>query len=429
MWNYVVSLFTNKKLRQRILFTLLILAIYRLIAQIPLPIVDKSQLASFFSNNQLFGLLDLFSGGSLSTFSIGFMGVGPFITASIVMQLLGYVIPSLEALQKEGEQGQQLINQYTRLLTVPFGFIQGYGLISLLKSQGVILALSPVQLVTALIITTGVSVFFLWLGELISEQGIGNGVSLIITAGIIAGIPGQILNTYTLVVGGGTIDTTKLIGAIGFGIIGLLTVAFIVFIQDAVRKVPISYARRIIGRRALSNVNTHLPLKINPGGVIPIIFALSVIVFPGLIARFVEGYVSNQKIVHIAQNIYGFLDPNGIPYGILYFILVVIFTFFYTAIIVKPDDIAENLQKQGGFISGIRPGNETSSYLGKIVTRLTLPGSIFLGIVAILPFIIQYITDINTLVLGGTGILIIVSVVLETASQVKAQTLNDNYEV
>lgn len=427
MWNYVVSLFKNKKLRQRIIFTIVLLAIYRLVAQIPLPIVDKSQLASFFSNNKLFGLLDMFSGGSLSTFSIGFMGVGPFITGSIVMQLLAYVIPSLEALQKEGEQGQQLINQYTRLLTVPFGLIQGFGLISLLKSQGVIISLSPVQLVTTLIVTTAVSVFFTWLGELISEQGIGNGVSLIITAGILAGIPSQILNTYSLVVGGGSIDTAKLFGSLAFVVIGIITVAFIVLIQDAVRRIPVSYARRVIGRKSLSNVNTYLPIKINAAGVIPIIFALSVIVFPGLIARFVESYVKNQHIVGYAKSVYAFLDPNGIPYGILYFLLVIIFTFFYTAIIVKPKDIAENLQKQGGFISGIRPGIETTNFLGRIVTRLTLPGSVFLGLVAVLPLILQYITNINTLVLGGTGILIIVSVLLETADQVRANMVNDNY--
>jgi preprotein translocase subunit SecY len=427
MWKYVASLLTQKELRKRILFTIFMLAIYRFATHIPLPIVDKNQLNQFFSNNQLFGLLDIFSGGSLANFSIGFMGVGPFITGSIVMQLLGYVIPSIEALQKEGEQGQQIINQYTRLLTIPFGFIQAFGLISLLKSQGVILSLTPFELLTAIIVSTAVTVFFLWIGELISEQGIGNGVSLIITAGIIAGLPAQIRNTYALVIAGGSIDTQKLIGSLAFIAIGIITVALIVFIQDAIRKIPISYARRVIGRKSLSNVDTYLPIKINAAGVIPIIFALSIIVFPGLIARFVENYVKNQHIVGIAKNIYNFLDPNGIPYGVLYFFLVVIFTYFYTAIIVKPDDISENLQKQSGFIPGIRPGTETTKYLSRIITRLTLPGAIFLGVIAILPFIIQSLTDINTLVLGGTGILIIVSVILETSNQIKSYIVNDKY--
>lgn len=427
MWEALRKIWTSKDIRSRILYSLALLVVFRIIAHIPLPGIDRSQLQIFFSSNQLLGLLNVFSGGALSNLSIGFMAVGPYITASIIMQLLGYVIPSLEALQKEGQQGQQTINQYTRLLTVPLGIIQSYGLIILLQRQGALNQIPMQQLALTLLITTAATILIMWLGELISEQGIGNGISLIITAGIIGGIPTQITNTYAIVAGGGIIDPTKLFGIIIFAIISLLTIAFIVFINDSVRRIPVSYARRIIGRRSFGGVDTYLPLKINTAGVIPIIFALSIIVFPGLIARYLE-QAKSLVLVHIASAVSRALNPSGLIYGILYFILVVIFTYFYTAIVFKPSDIAENLQKQGGFIPGIRPGSETVSFLSRAMNRITLPGALFLGIIAILPFIIQAIAKINTLIIGGTSILIIVSVIMETIAQIKAHLATKSYE-
>ena len=428
MKNYLSQILINRDLKKRILFTLFALFVYRTVAQIPLSAVDKTQLENFFSSNQLLGLLNIFSGGALSNFSIGFMGVAPYITSSIIFQLLSYVIPSLESLQKEGEQGRQIINQYTRMLTVPLGFIQSFSLIALLKNQGVIPNLSGLDLVSILIITTASTVFLMWIGELITEQGIGNGISLIITAGIIAGIPIQISNTISAAFGGGIVDSSKIIETISFLGIALLTVVVIVIFNDAVRKIPISYARRVIGRRSFGGVDSHLPMKINSAGVIPIIFALSIIVFPGLISGFIANNAKSAVLAGFFKNVANIFNPQSIYYGIMYFILVIAFTYFYTSIVFKPKDVAENLQKQGGFIPGVRPGSETINFLSKISLRLTLPGSIFLGVIAILPFILQLIFKNSNFIIGGTGILIIVSVVLETASQIKANLINDQYE-
>ena len=416
-----------KDLRNRIFFTLIAVTIYRLFAHIPLSGVDRTQLQDLFNNNQILGLLDIFSGGAISNFSIGFMGVGPYITASIIMQLLAYVIPTLEALRKEGEQGQQTISQYTRLLTVPLGIVQAFGLIKILQGQNVIDNLSPQQLTIILIITCAATILIMWLGELISEQGIGNGMSIIITTGILAGIPNQIGKTYSIIAGGGIIDNTKLFGVISFLIIALLTVAFIVAVNNSIRRISISYARRAIGRSSMQRIETYLPIKMNAAGVIPIIFALSIIIFPGVIAGFLQN-AKSEWLSNAAEKISAILNPQGVAYGVLYFVLVIFFTYFYTAIVFKPNEIAENLQKQSGFIPGIRPGKETENFLQYIITRITLPGAIFLGIIAILPFIIQSITHISTLVIGGTGILIIVSVVMETASQIKAFIITREYD-
>lgn len=427
MFQIFKKILSSPDLRYRIIFTTVLLILFRFIAHIPLPWIDRSQLQNFFSGNQLLGLLNIFSGGALSNLSIGFMAVGPYITSSIIIQLLGYVIPSLEALQREGEQGRQILSQYIRLLTIPLGLVQSFGLITILQRQGVLSSFSPQHLAVMLIVSTAATILIMWIGELISEQGIGNGISLIITAGIIGGIPTQITDTYAIVAGGGILDSAKLFGIIAFLIVSILTVSFIIFVNDAVRRIPISYARRVIGRRSFGGVDTYLPLKINTAGVIPIIFALSIIVFPGLIARYLE-QAKSPFISHGATAISRILDPNGIVYGIIYFILVVAFTYFYTAIVFKPTDVAENLQKQGGFIPGIRPGKETILYLSRAMSRITLPGALFLGIIAILPFIIQSVTRINTLIIGGTSILIIVSVIMDTISQIKAHLATQSYD-
>ncbi|KKP89235.1 MAG: Protein translocase subunit SecY [Berkelbacteria bacterium GW2011_GWA2_35_9] len=422
------NLWQLKDLRKKILVTTIILLIVRVIDQIPLPGIQTNQLQEFFSSNQLLGLLDIFSGGSLSRFSIGFMGVGPYITASIIMQLMTYIIPSLEDLQKEGEYGKNKINQYTRLLTVPMSIIQSFGLISLLKNQGVIVELTPLILGLSILVSTATSVFYMWLGENISESGIGNGISLIITINIIGGMPSQINNTISAITAGGIIDSTMLNGLFIFAVTSILTIFFIVIMNDAIRKIPISYARQSSFKTSGQIIDTYLPIKVNIAGVIPIIFALSFIVIPGILGRYLQN-AKSEYLVNFSKTLVRIFDPNHIFYGISYFILVILFTYFYSSIVFKPKDVAENLQKQGGFIPGIRPGKETENFVSYVLNRITLPGSIFLGIIAISPFLVQKYTHITTLVLGGTSILILVSVILDTSSQIKAHLISRSYEI
>lgn len=420
------KLWHSRDLRKKVGVTLFLLVLVRAIAHVPMPGINPGALQQFFQDNQFLGILDIFSGGTLSRVSVALLGVGPYITSSIIMQLLTMVVPSLEELQKEGEWGRNRINQYSRMLTVPIGILQSFGLLTILRNADIFESFDPLTLITLLITTTAATLLLMWLGELISENGIGNGISLIITLGILSQIPAQAQSTFALVFGQGIIDTAKLTSLFGFAIIALITVAFVVLMNEAIRKIPISYARAY--QRATGNVDTFLPLKVNASGVIPIIFALSIIIFPSLVARFMQN-AQSDKVVEFAGTLNRFFDPNGLPYAIIYFVLVFAFTYFYTSVIFKPKEVAENLQKRSGFIPGVRPGSETASYLGKIVNRITLPGAMFLGLIAILPFIMQAITKVNTLVIGGTGVLIVVSVVLETAAQMRAQLIQRSYEI
>lgn len=424
--NSLLKIWQFKDLRFKILLTIALLAIERVLAHIPMPGVNLTQLRTFFEQNQIFGLLNLFSGGTMANFSIVLMGVGPYITSSIIMQLLTVVLPSLEALQKEGEYGRQKINQYTRYLTVPLAFLQGYGMLALLRSQGVVTSFEPLTLIAILLTTTAGTILVMWLGELISERGIGNGVSLIIALGIIAGFPTSLRNTAALITTGG-LETGTIIGLLGLVVASLAVVALIVLMNEGERKIPVAYARRARGGgTGYGTVATHLPLKVNIAGVVPIIFALSILLFPGVIARFLATSPV-APIASAASAVANFIQ-NQTYYSILYFILVFSFTYFYTFIIFKPEQIAENLQKQGGFIPGVRPGSETAGYLNRIISRLTLIGAIFLGGIAILPFIVQNLTNIQTLAIGGTSLLIMVSVVLETMRQIQAQLLTRTYD-
>ena len=412
-----------KDLRYKILVVAGLLVATRIIAHIPLPGVNLEQLKYFFDQNQIFGLLNMFSGGTMSSFSIALMGVGPYITSSIVFQLLIMIVPRLEEMQKEGESGTRKINQYTRILTVPLAIIQGYSMLYLLRSQGIIPAWTISSLIIMLISITAGTLVLMWIGEIITEKGIGNGVSLIISIGILAGLPSQIRNTASIISLG---DTNKIISLIIFLLIAIAIVGIIVLITEGQRNIPVSYARRSRGIHSYSSLNTYLPVRVNTAGVIPIIFAMSLMVIPGVIARFFEN-AQSQWLAHAAQ-VTGNLFKNNLFYGALYFLLVVAFTYFYTAVVFKPEQIAENLQKQGGFVPGIRPGSETVSYLGNIITRITLTSAIFLGVIAVLPFIMQAVTNINTLVIGGTGILIVVSVVIETMNQLQAQLTMHTYD-
>lgn len=402
-----------------------LLAVYRIAAHIPVPGVDGEALRSFFTGNQLFGLLDIFSGGGLSNVSIVMLGVGPYITASIVMQLLTMIFPRLEELQKEeGEAGRHKIQMYTRLLTVPLGAVQGFGFLTLLTrgTQGAALPLqlTPLQLGLTILTVTAGTIFLMWIGELISEQGLGNGASLIIFLGIVSQAPQLFRQTFVLW------DPAKLPLYAAFAGVALLVTAGVVFVTEAQRNIPVTYAKRVRGGRLLGGASTHLPLRVNQAGVIPIIFALSLLLFPGVIAQFFTA-AKHPAVAHVAQSVVNLFNTNWF-YGLFYFLLVVVFTYFYTAIIFDPKKISEHLQKQGGFIPGIRPGPMTANYLKQIVSRITLAGALFLGLIAVLPLVMQQFTRSQVLTIGGTGLLIVVSVILETMKQVDAQLTLREYE-
>lgn len=422
MWEKIRQIFKVPDLRNKILYVFAMLVIFRLAAHVPIPGVNIENLKELFQSNELLGLLNLFSGGGMENFSVVMLGVGPYITASIIFQLLQMVIPKLEEMQKEGEAGRAKINQYQRIATVPFAALAGYGMITFLKQSGfgIIGDMSFFQLATTIITITGGTVFLMWLGELISEKKIGNGISLLIFAGIIASVPTQIQQTIA------TFDATQIGALIAFVIIGVVTVAAIVMITEGQRNIPVSYAKRIRGMRMYGGVDTHLPLRVNQAGVIPIIFAISIVLIPPMIAQFFEG--SSVIWLAAAATFIVNIFQNDLFYAGMYFTMVVAFTYFYTAVIFHPTQIADNLQKQGGFIPGIRPGKPTSDFLSYISNRIILGGALFLGTIAILPNIVQSATNITTLVIGGTSLLIVVSVVIEIVKQIEAQLVMRNYE-
>lgn len=413
--------FKSPEIRKKILFTLAIFLVVRLFAHIPVAGVNLAALKNLFESNQFLSLLNIFSGGTLSNFSIIGLGLNPYINASIIIQLLTMVFPKLEELQKEGDAGRRKINQYTRFLTIPLAVLQAIGMYALLRSQGIIGNLAPLGFISFIGIMTAGTVFLVWLGELITERGIGNGISLLITAGILGGLPvvvGQTLSTATAE------TTANLLIIIAMG---LLVIASIIVVNEATRQITVFYAKRVRGNKMYGGQTTHLPLRLNQAGVIPIIFAVSIVLLPALVANFLHTS-SNKMLSDISQNISIWFDPKGVTYNLTYFLLVVAFTYFYTAVIFNPKKISEEIQKYGGFIPGIRPGKPTSSYLNYILTRITLVGAIFLGIIAILPTIASHATGIQTLFIGGTGILIVVSVILETFKAIEASLVMRNYE-
>ncbi len=421
--NKVIQIFKIKDLRKKIFFVLMILVIFRIAANVPVPGIDTERLSQFFANNQLFGLLNIFTGGAMSNLSIVMLGLGPFITATIIMQLLTMIFPQLEALYKEeGEQGRQKFNQYSRLLTVPLASLQAYGMLTLLSRQGIIDSLSSIQWITSISVITAGALFLMWLGELISEKGIGNGVSLLIFAGIVSAVP---LSIREIAV---TYDPSKIPSYLAFIALALVITTGVVIITEGRRNIPVSYAKRIRGHRMYGGVSTYLPLNVNPAGVIPIIFALSIMLFPGMVANFL-GASSIGWLANFAQAV-GRLFQNAWFYGLAYFTLVVLFTYFYTAVTFDPKNVANNLQKMGGFIPGIRPGRSTSDFLYFILNRVLLFGAIFLGTIAVLPSVVQGATGITAFgfAIGGTALLIIVSVVLETMRQIGSQLTMRDYE-
>jgi preprotein translocase subunit SecY len=417
----LLNSFRAPDLRRRILYVAFILLIFRLLAHVPVPGVDREQLRSFLQDSPIFGLLDLFSGGGLSNFSVVALGVNPYINASIIMQLMTGVVPSLQNLQREGEYGRTKINQYTRYLSVPMALLQAYGFLALLNANRVLATpfdLGSWETITQIVTLTAGSVVLMWLGELITEKGIGNGVSFIIFAGIVSRVPAAIT---------GFLDNPDLARLVLFGILAILAVAVIIYIQEGQRRIPIQYASRVRGRRMYQGGQTFLPLRVNQAGVIPIIFAVSILLFPSQIASY---FTSSPGLIgDIATGIVSWLSQGSWLYVALYFLLTVGFTYFYTAFTFKPDETAEQLRKNGGFIPGIRPGRPTQDYLARVVTRITVAGALFLGTVAALPPFIGLVwPQFAGMALGGTGVLIVVSVVVETMKQLEAQLLIRQYE-
>jgi len=423
MWyEKIIQIFKIKDLRNKILFVLGIFIIFRVMANIPIPGIDDVGMRNFFAQFQMFGLLNIFTGGALDSLSIVMLGLGPYITAVIIFQLLTMIFPQFKKMyEEEGEAGRQKFNQYCRIATVPLAILQGYGMLLLLSRQGVIGALSPTLLLTSILTITAGALFLMWLGELISEKGIGNGVSLLIFAGIVAGLPSQIRH-FLLVFERAQIPSYFL-----FFIMALIIIFGVVLVNEARRNIPVSYAKRVRGMKMYGGVSTYLPLNINPAGVMPIIFALSLLLLPSMVASFLAG--TEGVIGKIAQGIGGFFQSPWIQ-GIFYFILVFLFTYFYTAVTFNPKTIATNLQKMGGFIPGIRPGANTSNFLYYILNRVLLFGALFLGTIAIMPQIVSGVTGVQVFqfLIGGTALLIVVSVVLETWRRINTQLEMHEYE-
>ena len=427
--NKILAILKYKDLRNRILFVLGMMLIFRIAANIPIPGVDIQKLKEFFTANQFFGLMSLFTGGALEKLSIVMLGMGPYITAIVIMQLLSLIFPRLEEMYKEeGEAGKQKFNQYARLLTVPLAALQSFSMLKYLQSQGVIGSPSLPALLNSVLTITAGSIFLMWIGELITERKIGDGISLLILAGILADIPNslrQIILTW---------KSSQIIPYLLFSVASLIITILVIIINEARRNIPISYAKRIRGRRMYGGVQSYLPMMINPAGVMPIIFALSILMLPGMLVTLITGS-SISWLAKIANLLKLFLQ-NVLLYNICYFFLVSLFTYFYTSVTFDPDDVAENLQKMGGFVPGLRPGKQTADFLRHILNRVLVLGAIFLGFIAISPVLIQSLIQKFTGVeitafrfaIGGTSLLIIVSVILETSKQVQSQLEMREYE-
>ncbi|MFH1426179.1 MAG: preprotein translocase subunit SecY [Candidatus Kerfeldbacteria bacterium] len=422
MFNKIKQIWNAKDLRKKIIFVALIMLIFRFAAHIPIPGVDTLALENLFSQNQVLGLLNIFSGGALENFSIVMLGVGPYITASIIFQLLQMIIPKLEEMQKEGASGQAKINNWTRMLAVPLAAAQGYATITLLQNasgQQILSAgMTTWDWVVAVAVVTAGSVFLMWLGELITEKNIGNGVSLIIFAGIVAGLPSGLQQIFV------TFDSSQIPSLLGFLGIAFVTIIGVVFITEGQRNIPISHARH----HASEGQKSFLPIRVNQAGVIPIIFAISLVIGPPLVAQ----YALQMNIAWLNGPMQFIIDSfnNQLIYGIVYFLLVFIFAYFYTSVVFHPDRIAENLQRGGSFIPGVRPGKDTSGYLKQTSNRILLTGALFLGTIAVLPLILQAFSSgsLQNLAIGGTSLLIVVSVAIETVKQIEAQLLLRDYD-
>ena len=423
MWyDKILFIFKNKELRNKFLFVFFLFVVFRVAANIPIPGIGVENLRKFFDQNQVFGLLNIFTGGALSNFSIALLGLGPYITATIILQLLTMIFPALERMYKEeGETGRKKFNQYSRLLTIPLAAFEGYGMLVVFQQQGIITGLSLPVLISSIITITAGAMFLMWIGEIISEQGMGNGISLLIFAGIVARVPINIFQEFAVW------DPSKIPSYLAFALAAVVIIAGVVLITEARRNIPVSYAKRVRGMKMYGGTSTYLPLSVNPAGVMPIIFALSILLFPSMIASYFGTF---SGIVGNAASSVGVFFSNQWVYGILYFLLVILFTYFYTAVTFDPKTISENLQKMGGFVPGVRPGKSTADFLKHILNRVLFTGAVFLGLIAVLPSIIAGATNVAgfAFLVGGTSLLIVVSVVLDTMRQINAQLQMREYE-
>jgi preprotein translocase subunit SecY len=432
MLEAVFNAFKIPDLRRKLLFTIGMLVIFRIIASIPVPGVNQNELQDFIEQNQLLSVLNLFSGAGLSNFSVVALGVYPYITASIIMQLMTPIIPRLNELSMEGQQGRNKINQYTHYLTVPLAFLQAYGHailftrsnqggVQLLEGFGLFDSSTIVPSLAILLSMTAGTMLLTWMGELITEMGIGNGVSIIIFGGIVASLPGTVGQLF------GDSTSRDIIAIVTFAAIALITVVGIVLINEGQRRIPVQHAKRIRGNRMYGGTTTYIPLRVNSAGMIPLIFAVSIMVFPGMIANFL-GSSNREGVRSFAGWVSRFFNPQSFQYNVFYFLMVVGFTYFYTMVVFQQQRIPENLQRQGAFIRGVRPGKQTAVYLQRVLNRITLVGALFLGLVAILPYFAAQLTGINTLLLSATSLLIVVGVAIDTMRQLEAQLMMRNYE-
>jgi len=420
-FNKMKLIWTDTTLRKRVLFVFFALILFRLLSAIPIPGIDTIELNRFLSNNQFFGILNIFSGGGLSNLSIIMLGVGPYITGSIIMQLLTIMVPALKRIyHEEGEAGRKRFTQYSRLLTVPLAAIQGFALLAILESQNILVNLTAFDRITNLIIVVAGSMLLTWIGELVSEFGIGNGVSLIIFAGIVAGLPATVSQMLF------TFDVSQIPLYLMFVVVGVIVIAGIVLVTESERPIPVTYAKRVRGMKMYGGGSTYLPLRVNQAGVIPIIFALSILLFPQMIGTFLSRFTDSGILSSISSFLMSFTQTS-VLYAVFYFILVFLFTYFYTAVTFDPEALSTKLQKNGAFIPGIRPGVSTSEYISKVLSRITLLGAVFLGFIAILPLIMQHATGISSIAIGGTSILIVVSVVLDLMKKVDSQVSMREY--
>ncbi len=417
----LLNLFKIPDLRNKIFVVAFLLIAFRLLAVIPIPGIDLERLQQFLASNQLLGFLNVFSGGTLSNLSILMLGVGPYITATIIMQLLTMIFPSLKVLYyEEGAVGRAKFNRISRFITVPLAALQSYGFLNLLKSQSIIGSLGLSDLIRNIIVITAGSMLLVWIGELINERKIGNGISLIIFAGIVSAIPQFVKQAIV------SFDPATLPTYITFVILAAVIIAGVVFVNQGERKIPVAYSKRVRGNKMYGGATSYLPLRVNQAGVIPIIFAISILLFPQFFAQIASVFSPDLSLR--LNDIVSKVLNNQLIYGVSYFLLVVLFTYFYTSITFDPKEIAKNLQQSGGFVPGIRPGEPTAEFLGDVTNRVTLFGAIFLGLVAVLPTITQAITGVATLTIGGTALLIVVSVVLETIKQIDSQLVMREYE-
>ena len=412
--------FRDKGLRKRILFVIAILVLFRVLTTIPIPGIDTIRLAALFENSQFLGFLNIFSGGGLANLSIVMLGVGPYITASIIMQLMTIMSPRMKAMyQEEGEAGRLKFAQYSRRLTLPLALIQAFSFIIILQRQAIIPDLTAFGLILNVLVIAAGSVLLMWMGELITEYGIGNGISLLIFAGIVAALPTQVSSAIA------AYDPSQLPMYVGMLALGLAVIYAVVFITEAERPIPVTYAKQVRGQKVYGGVSTYLPLRLNQAGVIPIIFAMSILLFPQMIFNFLSTS-TNELVLNISRFGLSIIE-NQLLYGSVYFVLVFLFTYFYTAVTFDPQMISNNLQKSGAFIPGVRPGPSTAQYLSKIVTRITLVGALFLGVIAVMPLVLQAATGVMTIAIGGTALLIVVSVVLDVVKKLDAQVSMREY--